>query len=425
MKTVLYSIPVRDAHESPGHDHAPGACASEAPELKPPLDVKLPEAAPVAETAAVPTGERKPGNRQRRRRLLLLFATFLALAAASWWLWANLFAGDIESTENAYTNVELAQVTPLVSAPVKRVRVVESQRVAAGDVLVELDDADLRLAVSQAEAALGKARRRVWQLEANDASLEGQEQVRAAEEATARADLARAQADLDKALLDEDRAQKLSIHGWAPTQRLDDAHTSVRQARAAVAQAQARIAVSQAAQQAAAGARRANQALLEDATVETNPEVAAARAQLDQALLDLDRAIIRAPVDGIVDQRRIAVGQRVQAGAPIMVVVPLQDMHVDANFKEVQLARVRPGQPVRLTSDLYGSDVVFRGRVGGFAGGTGAAFAAIPAQNATGNWIKVVQRLPVRIELDPAELRAHPLRVGLSMHATIDLSEPH
>lgn len=422
MDTELEPIPARDAHESPERENTSGFCA---PGRAPTMGGKPAAGTTSAGKVEPPAGAEGQDNRQRRLRLLLLFGGFLLFAAAAWWLWANVFAGDVESTENAYTNVELAQVTPLVSAPVKRVRVVESQKVAAGDVLVELDDADLRLAVSQAEAALGKARRRVWQLEANDASLEGQEKVRSAEEATARADLARAQADLDKALLDEDRTQKLSSHGWAPTQRLDDAHTSVRQARAAVAQAEASIAVAQAAQHAATGARRANQALLENATVETNPEVAAARAQLDQARLDLDRAIIRAPVDGIVDPRRIAVGQRVQAGAPIMVVVPLQDMHVEANFKEVQLARVRPGQPVRLTSDLYGSDIVYRGRVGGFAGGTGAAFAAIPAQNATGNWIKVVQRLPVRIDLDPAELRTHPLRVGLSMHATIDLSGSH
>ena len=207
-----------------------------------------------------------------------------------------------------------------------------------------------------------------------------------------------------------------------PVHQLDDTGTVVRQSQAAIAQAKARIAASEAARAAAAGARRANQVLFEDTTVETNPEVVSAQTKLDQAKVDLERAVIRAPIDGIVDQRRVAVGQRIQAGTPIMAVVPLQEMYVDANFKEVQLRRVKPGQPVHLTSDLYGSDVVFHGRVAGFAGGTGSAFAAIPAQNATGNWIKVVQRLPVRIQLDPKELKEHPLRVGLSMHATIDLS---
>ena len=140
-----------------------------------------------------------------------------------------------------------------------------------------------------------------------------------------------------------------------------------------------------------------------------------------QAELDLSRTVIRAPADGVIAKNVIEVGQRVQAGAPLMVVVPIQAAYVDANFKEVQLRKVHVGQPVTLTSDLYGGKVKFHGRVTGFSGGTGSAFAVIPAQNATGNWIKVVQRLPVRIELDPRELAKHPLRVGLSMTADIDV----
>ena len=359
---------------------------------------------------------------QQRKRLFLLFGGGLILVAACWWIWSTFIAADTESTENAYANVEVAQVTPLVGGPVKRVLAVNSQLVHAGDVLVELDDTDLHLAVEQAEAALGHAHRQVRQVQENDTNLAGQEGVRDADEATARADLARAQADLDKAQLDERRRQTLAGPGAISQQEYSDAQTAVRQAKAAVAQARARIAAAEAARAAAGGARRANRALIDDATIETNPEVAAARAKLDQAKVDLARAVIRAPVDGVVDQRRVAVGQRVQAGVPVMVVVPVERIYVDANLKEGQLGRVKPGQPVRLTSDLYGSGVVYHGRVAGFAGGTGSAFAAIPAQNATGNWIKVVQRLPVRIRLDPAELRAHPLRVGLSMHATIDLS---
>ncbi len=147
-----------------------------------------------------------------------------------------------------------------------------------------------------------------------------------------------------------------------------------------------------------------------------------AKAALDQARLDLERTVIRSPVDGVVTNRQVQVGQRVAAGTSVMTIVPVGAVYVDANFKEGQLARVRPGQRAELTSDLYGSKTVFHGRVIGFAGGTGSAFALIPAQNATGNWIKVVQRLPVRIALDPAELAAHPLRVGLSMDATVDVS---
>jgi membrane fusion protein (multidrug efflux system) len=174
---------------------------------------------------------------------------------------------------------------------------------------------------------------------------------------------------------------------------------------------------------AAIGTRDANRALIAGASVDENPEVLAARAALAQAQVNLARTVIRAPVDGIVSRRQVQVGQRVQPGAPLMVVVPIGAAYVDANFKEVQLANVRPGQPVRLVSDLYGEDVVYRGKVVGFSGGTGAAFAVVPAQNATGNWIKVVQRLSVRISLDPAELARHPLRVGLSMTAEIDVAD--
>jgi membrane fusion protein, multidrug efflux system len=357
-----------------------------------------------------------------RRRLFLLFAVGLIVAAGGWWVWSTFFAADNVSTENAYTNVEVSQVTPLVGGPVKRVMVVNSQHVRAGDVLVELDDTDLRLAVERSEAALARARRQVKQLLENDGQLAGQERVRSAEKATAQADLVRAQADLDKARLDAQRRENLADPGAISRQELSDVQTRVRLAEAAVAQATSRIVASEAARAAATGARRANRVLYEDVSVDTHPEVVAIQAQLDQAQVDLARAVLRAPIDGIVDQRRVAVGQRIQAGMPVMVIVPVQDIYVDANFKEVQLRRVKPGQPVLLTSDLYGSDVVYHGRVTGFAGGTGSAFAAIPAQNATGNWIKVVQRLPVRVQLEPKELAAHPLRVGLSMHATIDLS---
>ena len=163
---------------------------------------------------------------------------------------------------------------------------------------------------------------------------------------------------------------------------------------------------------------------MEGADVADNPEVAAAKAKVDQARLDLARTVIRAPIDGVVAKNTVEVGQRVESGAQLMTVVPIQAAYVNANFKEGQLRRMRIGQPVVLTSDYYGSGVKFHGRIVGLAGGTGSAFAVIPAQNATGNWIKIVQRLPVRIELDPKELAAHPLRVGLSMSADVDVAQP-
>ncbi|OYY72063.1 HlyD family efflux transporter periplasmic adaptor subunit [Sphingomonas sp. 28-63-12] len=373
-----------------------------------------------------PTASDQPLLRaHKRKRLILLLGVGLIAIAACWWIGSTLVAVDSESTGDAYTNVEVSQVTPLVGGPVKRVLVVDSQPIHAGDLLVELDDTDLRLAVDQAQAALGRARRQVRQVRENDANLAGQEDVREADQATARADLLRARADLDKAVLDEQRRQRLAGPGAISQEELSDSQTAVRVAQSAVSQAMARIAAARAGRASAGGARRANQALFDDATIETNPEVLAAQAGLNQARINLARAVIRAPVDGVIDQRRVAVGQRVQQGVPVMIVVPVENIYVEANFKEVQLSRVRLGQPVRITSDLYGSDVVYRGRVTGFAGGTGSAFAVLPAQNATGNWIKVVQRLPVRIQLNPAELKAHPLRVGLSMHAAIDISGAH
>ncbi|HVY87613.1 MAG TPA: HlyD family secretion protein, partial [Hyphomonadaceae bacterium] len=187
-------------------------------------------------------------------------------------------------------------------------------------------------------------------------------------------------------------------------------------AKAALTQATSNLSAAQ-------GARLANTALIADADIVSNPEVIAAQARLDAAKLALSRTTLRAPTDGVISRKNVEVGQQVQVGQPLMVVVPLSTAFVDANFKEVELKKVAPGQPVELTSDLYGDGVKFHGHVVGFAGGTGSAFSLIPAQNASGNWIKVVQRLPVRIQLDPAELQKHPLRVGLSMKATIDVSQ--
>ena len=187
-----------------------------------------------------------------------------------------------------------------------------------------------------------------------------------------------------------------------------------------MAQAQAEVATAAAMKASAAGDLESAAALTTGYTEATAPDVVAAKARVDLARLNLERTVIRAPISGIVTNRNAQVGQRINAGAQLMVIVPLDRMFVDANFKESQLREVKPGQPVELTSDFYGSKVVYRGVVKGFAGGTGAAFALIPAQNATGNWVKVVQRLPVRIQLDQAQLKDHPLRVGLSMSATID-----
>jgi membrane fusion protein (multidrug efflux system) len=298
--------------------------------------------------------------------------------------------------------------------------VVDTQPVKKGDVLVVIDPADARIEVAQAEAALGQAERRVRQYFATDDTLSGQLAARGADVARARADVAQAQANLEKAKVDFDRREKLKGTGAVSGDELTAAKTALDTAKAAAVAAQAALAQAEASEKAAVGQREANTVLIKDTQVETNPEVLNAQAKLDQAKLDLDRTVLRAPFDGVISKRQVQVGQRAQVGAQFMTVVPVNAAYVDANFKEVQLSKVRPGQPVELSSDLYGKRVKYHGRVAGFSGGTGAAFALIPAQNATGNWIKVVQRLPTRIELDPAELKAHPLRVGLSMDATVD-----
>ena len=329
---------------------------------------------------------------------------------------------DHVSTDNAYVNADSAQVTPLVSAAVRAVPVVNTQLVHKGDVLLQLDDSDARLALAKAEADYFKARRLFSQTSANSGSLAAQVGARDADVGQARAQLAAAESSYAKARTDLSRRTELATSGAVSGEELTNARNAFSTAQANLAQARAAITQASATRGAAQQNLAANQALIAGSTIETSPDVAAAKARLDQARLDLERTVIRAPIDGVVTNRQVQVGQRIAAGTPVMTIVPVGSVYVDANFKEGQLAKVRPGQPVELKSDLYGGDFKFHGRVVGFSGGTGSAFALIPAQNATGNWIKVVQRLPVRIALDPKELAGHPLRVGLSMEAEIDVS---
>jgi len=344
----------------------------------------------------------------RRQRLLIWLGLAVLAGVLIYGAYVFLFSGKTVSTDNAYVGAEVAQVTPLIAGPVAKVLVRETEMVKAGQPLVVLDDADARIAVEQARAALGQAERKVQGYGANDTALAGQVSARDA-------DIARAKSDLDRARTDLDRRQALSASGAVSGDELTNAKNKFSEAQAALAQAQANRA-------AAAGNREANRVLIAGVSLDQNPEVAAARARLDAAQLMLDRTVLRAPHDGIISKKQVEVGQQVAVGAPLMSIVPAAEAYVDANFKEVQLAKVRPGQAATLTSDLYGSKVKFHGKVRGLSGGTGSAFSLIPAQNASGNWIKVVQRLPVRIDLDPKELAQHPLRVGLSMKASVDIA---
>jgi len=279
--------------------------------------------------------------------------------------------------------------------------------------------------VLKAQAEYQKARRGFSQTAANSGSLSAQVSARDADIGQARAQLASAQASLGKARIDLARRTELAESGAVSGEELTNAKNAYSTAQANLALAQAAVAQTSATSSAARESLAANQALIAGSTIDTSPEVASAKAKLDQALLDLQRTVILAPIDGVITNRQVQVGQRIAAGSPVMTIVPIGSVYVDANFKEGQLTRVRAGQPVELVSDIYGSKVTYHGRVTGFSGGTGSAFSLIPAQNATGNWIKVVQRLPVRIQLDPRELAAHPLRVGLSMEAKIDVSGRH
>ncbi|MGA0612950.1 HlyD family efflux transporter periplasmic adaptor subunit [Caldimonas sp. KR1-144] len=356
----------------------------------------------------------------RRKQLLVALGCAVLVCAFGFGAYEYIHASRFVSTDNAYTAAETAQVTPTVSGIVREVRVTDTQRVRRGDIVVQLDDTDARLTLAQAEAELGRAIRRVRGYAANDDNLAAQVASRLSEQQRAAAQLASATADLDRAQIDLARREALTSSGSVSADELTRARNAFETAKANLAAAQAQTAQARANHAAAVGAREANAVLIANATEDSNPEVALARARRDQARVNLERTVVRAPIDGIVVKRQVQVGQQVQAGAPLLSIVPIELVHVDANFKEVQLERVRVGQPVEVVSDLYGDAVKYRGVVTGLSGGSGSAFATIPAQNATGNWIKVVQRVPVRIALDPAELAAHPLQVGLSMTATID-----
>ncbi|RYY27194.1 MAG: HlyD family efflux transporter periplasmic adaptor subunit [Sphingomonadales bacterium] len=357
-----------------------------------------------------------------RKKAFLALGAAVVLIGGGTYTYGAVFGGHNVTTNNAYVGADVAQVTPLIGAPVKEVRVADAQSVKKGDILVILDDSDARLALARAEAELAAAERRVRGLVATNSGLGAQVVARAADQAGALARLTAARSGLEKARIDLQRREALSASGSVSGEELTQARNAVVAAQSEMQAAQAAQALTSANRNAAVSTRQASTAMIEGTTDQTHPEVLAARAARDQAQLDLERTVIRAPLDGVISRRQVQVGQRVQPGMALMMVVPIHTAYVDANFKEVQLANVRPGQPVKLKSDLYGSKVEYTGRVVGFSGGTGAAFAVVPAQNATGNWIKVVQRLPVRIALDPKELQAHPLRVGLSMDVDIDVS---
>ena len=357
----------------------------------------------------------------KRKKALSIVALLLVITFAIFLIWRFFFNNTV-STENAYVGAETASITSMVTGQVEEVFVSDTQHVKKGQLLVQIDPRDAEIAVAQAKAELIKAQRQYKQTAANSSSLNAQIYVSDDAIQSAAAQVVKAQADLTKVQEEYNRRVQLRSTGAISQEELSTSKNTVNTAKAALEVANASLAQAKSNQKAAQSNLEANQALIQGANENSTPDVLVAQARLKQALLDLERTKVKAPLNGVVTRRNIQVGQRVSPGSVLMLVVPEQQVYVDANFKESQLERVHVGQKVKLTSDYYGDSVEFTGTVTGFSGGTGAAFALIPAQNATGNWIKVVQRLPVRIQLDSKELAEHPLRVGLSMEATIDLT---
>lgn len=348
----------------------------------------------VRQKQAAGTADPAVRRRRLRKRLFGAFGAVLlvgAAAAGGRWYWIGQ---RYISTDDAYVDADNAQITPQINGTIAEVPVTDTTHVTRGQVLVRIDTADAQLAYAQAQANYAQTLRRVQQYFANAAEAAAQVAARSS--------------DLTRASADYNRRVALSRAGAIAAEQVTDYRNQFETAQANLAAARQTLA--------------AQQALIHGVDADHNPEVLAAKAALDTAKLNLSRTVIRAPFDGVVAQKNAQIGERVQVGQVLMSVVPVSRVYVDANFKESQLTKVWPGQSVALTSDLYGSGVVFHGRVQGLSGGTGSAFSVIPAQNATGNWIKVVQRLPVRVALDSRELTQHPLRVGLSITATIDTS---
>jgi len=332
---------------------------------------------------------------QRRRTWLTILGAavgVIGLVALAWW-W--LYASRYQSTDDAYVAGDLVGVMSQVSGTVVSIGADETDRVQAGQELVRLDATDYRIALQDAEQQLARAVRQVHTVFANRDELKALVGER-------RSDLERAQADLA-------RRRAVASSGAVSTEELGHAQDAVKAAQDALTAAEHNLA--------------AGTALVGRTGVGDNPDVQAAATQVERAWLNVERTSVRAPVSGYVARRGVQLGERIAPGAPLMAIVPLERLRIEANFKEVQLDRMRIGQHARVIADLYGSDVEYHGIVEGLGLGTGAAFALLPAQNATGNWIKVVQRVPVRITLDPKELEAHPLRVGLSTRVRIDVHD--
>jgi membrane fusion protein, multidrug efflux system len=340
---------------------------------------------------ATPDAHSKPS----RRRGLIILGLVVVLCGTGYGAYWFLYARHFESTDDAYVNGDVVQITSEVPGTVIGLHADDTQFVARDQLLLDLDPADAEVAVKRAEANLGRAVRAVRALFAQADQL--------------RAEIVDREVALQRSERDNQRRAGLLSDGAVSSEEFQHTQEDVTEVRAALAAARDHL--------------NGTKAQIDGTSVATNPEVLAAVAAVRDAWLALRRTSVSAPVRGVIARRSVQVGQQVAAGTPLMGVVPLDAVWVDANFKEVQLRDMRVGQPVTLRADVYGGKAVYHGKLVGLSAGTGSAFALLPAQNASGNWIKIVQRLPVRVQLDPDELRAHPLRIGLSVTATVDIRD--
>lgn len=361
------------------------------------------------ETPAKTDAQAQNGNPAARKKWMIALGVLFVVAGIAYGLHWYIQGQHYVTSDDAYVSANIVQITPQVAGTVVAIAANETDYVHAGEVLVKLDGTNARVALQEAEAQLAQTVREVRTLYAANNSL-------TATLAQHRAQLDQARAGLAQALADLARRKNLVGTGAVSQEEVAHAQTAVEDARSNVAAVTATLNTAQ-------SQLMTNQALTSGTAVRQHPRVLAAAVKVQQAYLDMQRGDILAPVDGYVGKRNVQLGQRVAIGAPLMTIVPLSQIWVDANYKETQLRRIRIGQPVSLTADIYGGKVDYHGHVAGIGSGTGAAFALLPAQNATGNWIKVVQRVPVRITLEPKEVAAHPLRVGMSVTAVVDLTE--
>ncbi|MFJ3370623.1 HlyD family efflux transporter periplasmic adaptor subunit [Pseudomonas sp. NPDC086251] len=348
-----------------------------------------------AETTSNPDNAPDTSNPRKRKVMLVVLAIVVILAGIGVWGYHEFYGRWNESTDDAYVNGNVVEITPLVTGTVVSIGADDGDLVHEGQVLINFDPNDAEIGLQNAQAQLARTVRQVRGLYSNVDGMKAQVNAQ--------------QAEVQKAQDNFNRRKNLAAGGAISQEELSHARDDLTSAQNALANAKQQL--------------KTTSALVDDTVVSSHPDVMAAAAQLRQAYLNNSRSTLIAPVTGYVAKRSVQLGQRVQPGTALMAVIPLDQLWIDANFKETQLRDMRIGQPVDIQADLYGSSVKYSGTIDSLGAGTGSAFALLPAQNATGNWIKIVQRVPVRIHINPEELAKHPLRVGLSTQVDVNLHD--